>query len=400
MEIPPILAKNIEEFIKALNLKVDKEQFTTQTILLCNLFNNKWPIKDVLQISKLKPTITIADNSYIDPNYYALALAHAKSQRKETLKTKEAVIDYLESIGIIIETTSDNKTNQELIEKIKTYFSVPYFRQKYGFQLERQKPSFKIKDIESFMELAGNNYIKLKRGQNIFALFGEIATRHNINQIDKNGAYFVEEPISIDSKKTSPEIKEEIDKELLALAYSAHQTGIKSQTGLTPLDKYISRFEEISKMQPYIPSEEIPESLKWNVSFTCVQLSLWENLYLNYLKNSEKVSKEQLPKITAQIKNMTHFFSEKLKTEFNLPDSPLKSIHDENLFITILRNYCADYLYGSTTKTEELNVNIAIDFLNHSAARRDINAIFTEEDLAKAYMDNCCRAYTKTLRKS
>ena len=398
MEIPPILAENIEEFIKTLDLKVDKEQFTTQTILFCNLFNNNWPIKDVLQISKLKPTI--ADNSSIDPNYYALALAHAKSQRKETLKTKEAVINYLESMGIIIETTSDNKTNQELIEKIKTYFSVPYFRQKYVFQLERQKPSFKIKDIESFMKLARNNYIKINRGQNIFALFGEIAKRHNINRIDGNGAYFVEEPVSIDSKKTSSEIAEEIDKELLALAYSAHQTGIKSQTGLTPLDKYISRFEEISKMQPYIPSEEIPESLEWSDSFTEYILYIRKESYLSFLEDSEKVSKEQLPKITAQINNMNEVFTKRLKQEFNLPDSFLKSIDDENLFITILRNYCADYLYGSTTKTEGLNVNIAIDFLNYSAARRDINAIFTEEDLAKAYMDNCCRAYTKTLRKS
>ena len=178
MEIPKMLVEDIKQFIETLRLNVDKETFVKRTELYRSLLNNyNYKIEDIATIMReLKP---ISPDDY-NLDYYALALAHAKSQRKETLETKEAVINYLESMGIIIEITSDNKTNQELIEKIKTHFSVPYFRQKYVFQLERQKPSFEIKDIENFMKLARNNYINLNRGQNIFALFGEIATRHKM----------------------------------------------------------------------------------------------------------------------------------------------------------------------------------------------------------------------------
>lgn len=238
------------------------------------------------------------------------------------------------------------KTGLELIDRITAGLKTEYqYLPKHYDYLKERGYCPDVDDKETFSKKAHQYYEKLLNNTPVFELYKDACSSNDENQQNQN---------------------------LFALACGAFRRSKKWKLVPDELAHYINYLEIGEILKDYI-SQEIPESILCDDDEIPKKLKTYSYNYMASKTIGNEIINGLVTDVEEQvdIKNICTAAEKKL---------------DPNLFLTICRNYFANFLYANGNNVEEPHMAaIVVDFLNYIAEGEGIAVIFTEDYLLRAY---------------
>ena len=249
----------------------------------------------------------------------------------------------------------EQKTGLELIDRITAGLKTEYqYLPKHYDYLKERGYCPDVDDKETFSKKAHQYYEKLLNNTPVFELYKYACSSNDENQRNQN---------------------------LFALACGAFRYPKKWELVPDELAHYINYLEIGETLKAYTP-QEIPEALSCTYETIPQKLESVKIPYTTKFKIGRKVVTDAIANkvVTDVIANVES------QIQTNDTCVAIENAIDSNLFLTICRNYFANFLYTSDDNIDSsFKAAIVIDFLNYIAEGEGIAVIFTEDDLLRTY---------------